>query len=211
LPSVTDEAPAIIAATPVDRAEMLNMAIATQISEQAYRELALNEPDRFWELWDGAPVEKPQMSMRHNAVAAYLGAALIGQLDRREYRVTINGDRARISSRSYYIPDVIVIPAAYQERFEADPWALGTYADPLPLVVEVWSPSTGHYDLTTKLEGYRARGDLEVWLIHPVEGTLTAWRKQPDGNYAEEVFRGGLVPVASLPGVTIDLDALLFG
>jgi Uma2 family endonuclease len=195
----------------VDRAEMLNMTVATQISEQAYRELALNEPDRYWELWDGALVEKPQMSMRHNAVAAYLGAALIGQLDRGEYRVTINGDRARISSRSHYIPDVMVIPAAYQERLEDDPWALGTYADPLPLVVEVWSPSTGRYDLTGKLEAYRARGDLEVWLIHPVDGTLTAWRKQPDGNYAEAVFRGGIVPVASLPGVAIDPNALVHG
>ena len=187
------------------------MTVATQISEQAYRELALNEPDRFWELWDGVLVEKPQMSMRHNAVAVYLGVALIGQLDRSEYRVTINGDRARISSRSYYIPDVIVIPAAYQERLEDDPWALGAYVDPLPLVVEVWSPSTGHYDLTAKLEAYRARGDFEVWLIHPVEGTLTAWRKQPDGSYSEEIFRGGIVAVASLPGVTIDLDALVHG
>ena len=187
------------------------MATATQISEQAYLGIALNEPDRFWELWDGVLVEKPQMSMRHNAVAVYLVIALANQLDRRAYRVSVNGDRARISSRSYYIPDVMVIPAAYQERLEDDPWALGTYADPLPLVVEVWSPSTGHYDLTGKLAGYRARGDLEVWLIHPVEGTLTAWRKQPDGSYADAVFRGGMVPVASLPGVTIDLDVLLDG
>lgn len=185
------------------------MVTVTRIGEQAYRELALNEPDRFWELWDGVPVEKPQMSMRHNAVGFYLGVALANQLNRSDYRITVNGDRARISSRSYYIPDVIVIPAAYQLAPEADPWALGAYAEPLPLVVEIWSPSTGNYDQTTKLAGYRARGDLEIWLLHPVEGTLTAWRKQADGNDAEETYRGGIVPITSLPGIAIDLDALL--
>jgi hypothetical protein len=40
---------------------------------------------------------------------------------------------------------------------------------------------------------------------------LTAWRSQPDGSYVEETFRGGVVSVASLPGVVIDFDALLGG
>ena len=78
-------------------------------------------------------------------------------------------------------------------------------------MVEVWSPSTGAYDVETKLQGYRERGDAEIWFIHPYERTLTAWRRQPDGSYAEETYRGGLVPVASLPGVVIDFDALLDG
>ena len=37
------------------------------------------------------------------------------------YRVNINGGRARLSPRSYYIPDVVVIPAAYKMPFEDDP------------------------------------------------------------------------------------------
>jgi Uma2 family endonuclease len=187
------------------------MVTVTHISEQEYRELALNEPDRFWELWDGGLVEKPQMTMRHNAVAFRLGFFLQSQLDWSDYRVNVNGDRARVSSRSYYIPDVIVIPVSYQLVLEDDPLVLGSYHDPLPLVVEVWSPSTGPYDRTTKLAGYRARGDLEVWFIHPVEGTLTVWRRLPDGSYTEETYQGGAVPVQSLPGVVIDLDALLTG
>jgi Uma2 family endonuclease len=187
------------------------MATTTPISEHEYRELALNDPDRNWELWDGVPVEKPWMSIKHNDVAFYLGLALANQLDRRVYRVNVNGDRARISPRAYYIPDVIVIPAAYQRSFDHDPRALGVDAKPLPLVAEVWSPTTGHYDVATKLEGYRERGDLEIWFIHPYERTLTAWRRQPDGSYTEEFYRSGVVPVASLPGVTIDLDVLLDG
>jgi Uma2 family endonuclease len=157
------------------------------------------------------PREKPLMSMKYEDVASYLGAALIAQLDRRYFRVNINGGRARLSSRSYYIPDVVVIPAAYKTPFEDDPQAFNAFAEPLPLVVEVWSPSTRHYDVETKVQGYRERGDAEIWFIHPYERTLTAWRRQPDGTYREDLYRGGLISVVSLPGVTIDFDALLDG
>lgn len=88
---------------------------------------------------------------------------------------------------------------------------LEVYDQPLPLVVDVWSRSTGAYDVTEKLAVYQQRGDLEIWSIHPYERTLTAWRRQPDGSYEEAIFRGGVVPVVSLPGVTIDLDTLLDG
>ncbi len=95
--------------------------------------------------------------------------------------------------------------------FANDPRAFNAFAEPLPLVVEVWSPSTGAYDFEAKRQGYRERGDPEIWFIQPYERTLTAWRRQPDGSYTEETHRGGPVPVASLPGVVIDLDALLDG
>jgi Uma2 family endonuclease len=76
-------------------------------------------------------------------------------------------------------------------------------------VVEVWSPTTGNYDLETKLGEYQRRGDREIWLIHPYDRTLTTWRRQPDGSYAESHHdHGGTVQPTALPGVTIDLDAL---
>ena len=84
-------------------------------------------------------------------------------------------------------------------------------------MVEVWSRSTGAYDVETKLQGYRERGDAEIWLIQPYERTLTAWRRQPDGSYAEETYRDGRggrfvpSPGVPFPGVVIDLDALLDG
>jgi Uma2 family endonuclease len=190
---------------------MLIMAIVNRISEQAYRELALNDPDALWELWDGVLVEKPLMSMKHDNVSFYLAFALANQLDRGAYRVNVNGGKTRHTPRNYFIPDVVVIPAALQLPFEDDPRAFNAFAEPLPLVVEVWSPSTGAYDVATKLRGYRERGDAEIWFIHPYERTLTAWRRQPDGTYREDLYRGGLISVVSLPGVTIDFDALLDG
>ena len=185
------------------------MVVANHISEQEYQELALNDPDHVWELWDGVPREKPLMSMKHEDVSFLLGHLLQGQLDWAAYRVNVNGGKTRSSPRTYFIPDVVVIPAVLQLPFEDDPRALNAFADPLPLVVEVWSRTTGAYDFATKLQAYRARGDAEIWFIHPYERTLTTWRRQADGGYVEETYRGGPVPVASLPGVSIDLDALM--
>jgi Uma2 family endonuclease len=188
--------------------EPLIMATTTTtISEQEFRELVLSDEDRFWELWDGVPVEKPAMSFLHNGVSFYLGATVANQLDWREYRVTVQGDRARVAPRSFFIPDVMVIPAAYQEPLE--PLDLGLYADPLPFVAEIWSPSTGRYDIAAKLPRYRERGDLEIWYVHPYERTVTVWRRQADGSDTEDVYTEGIVAILSLPGVVIDLDTQL--
>ncbi len=187
------------------------MAVVNTISEQEYRELALNDTDHLWELWDGEPREKPLMSVWHDGVASYLGHLLQSQLDRREYWVNVNGGKARLSPRNYFIPDVVVIPRAYIEPFRGDPRAFNAWPEPLPLVVEVWSPSTGKYDFETKLAGYRARGDTEIWYIHPYDRTLMIWRRGENGSYAETIVGGGVVTVASLPGVRIDLEALLDG
>ncbi|MGH2615151.1 MAG: Uma2 family endonuclease [Thermomicrobiales bacterium] len=187
------------------------MAIATRISNAAYERLALAEPDRKWELWDGHPREKPGMTYAHNRAAAELGFTLRLQLNRDEYEVRVDAGRVHRPGATYFIPDVFVFPVAYvTPRLRRDD-VLEVYDRPLPLVVEVWSRSTGDYDLTEKLAVYQQRGDLEIWFIQPYERTLIARRRQPDGSYTEELYRGGIVPVASLPGVSIDLDALLDG
>jgi Uma2 family endonuclease len=187
------------------------MATTTTLSEQAYRDLALSDPDHLWELWDGVPVEKPLMSVMHDDVAFQLGRLLQNQLDRNVFRVNVNGGKTRYTARNYFIPDVAVIPAALVMPLRRDPGAFNAFAEPLPLVVEIWSRTTGDYDIAAKLPVYRQRGDLEIWFIQPYERTLTTWRKQPAGTYAEEVYGGGIAPVAALPDVAIDLDALLDG
>jgi Uma2 family endonuclease len=110
---------------------------------------------------------------------------------------------------NYRIPDVCVVPLhLVAQRRQDRPTALEIYEEPMPLVVEVWSPSTGEYDVDQKLKEYQQRGDLEIWRLHPYERTLTAWVRQPDGSYAETLYAGGVVRPAHLPGVAIDLDAL---
>jgi Uma2 family endonuclease len=179
------------------------------ISEETYERVALEDSDGKWELHCGRLRSKPGMTARHNYIGDRLAFRLQQQLPLDQYRVS--GDRAhvRISETRTYIPDVAVIPIPLVERMEREqPTQLEVHREPLPLVVEVWSPSTGTEDLTEKLPGYQQRGDAEIWLLRAQERTLRAYVRQPDGTYIEHVYHGGLVRPAALPNVAIDLDEL---
>jgi len=178
------------------------------VSEHTFETLALVDPEGQWELHHGQPRKKPPMSIAHNRLTMRLTRQLLRQLDEDEYDVRTNLGRVRRAEETYYIPDVSVIPVAATTSLPTPPDALEVFREPLPLVVEIWSPSTGAYDIDAKIPEYQRRGDREIWRLHPYERTLLAWRRQDDGTYVVTDYRGGSVSVLSLPGVTIDLDAL---
>jgi len=177
------------------------------VTEQTFRKIALEDPEGHWELYCGHLRRKPGMTAEHNDVMNLLASQLWRQLESQEYRVRTNSGHVRRSAENYFIPDVYVVPTE-QVRLQRGTGALETFEGPLPLVVEVWSLSTGQYDVDTKLPEYQHRGDLEIWRIHPLERTLVAWRRQADGTYRESQYAGGTVHPVALPGVVIDLDAL---
>jgi Uma2 family endonuclease len=178
------------------------------VSEERYIQLALEDPEGKWELIDGCPRRKPAMTWEHNHIARELTFLLNLQLDRTAYEVVHDSGRVRRSARNYFVPDVYVVSMELVRRSFPQPGMLESYGEPLPLVVEVWSPSTGDYDVMEKLDEYKRRGDREIWLIHPYERRLTAWRLQPDGSYTETPFTGGTVQPVALPSVTVNLDTL---
>jgi Uma2 family endonuclease len=177
------------------------------VSEQTFKQVALEDPEGHWELHCGHLRQKPGMSFEHNDIMINLALQLGTQLDRAEFRVRCNAGHVQRASVSFYIPDVFVMPIDLA-RTQMGTRALEVYGSPLPLVVEIWSPSTGGYDVRAKLAEYKLRGDLEIWLIHPYEHTLTAWQRQPDGSYSETKHDEGIIEPVALPGVTIDFDAL---
>ena len=181
---------------------------AVELSEEEYRRFALGDGQGRWELVEGRLREKPPMSAAHGDVMSDLGRQLLLQLDRDHYRVRFNHARLRRTNRDYYVPDLAVIPALLARALRERPNLLDAFSAPLPLVVEIWSPSTGDYDVDTKIPEYQRRGDLEIWRLHPNERTLITWRRQSDGTYEERVYAAGQVVPVALPGVTIDLDAL---
>ena len=182
------------------------MAVEQRISEEAYQQFVLSGVEGGWELHDGRLVEKPGMAFRHGQIPMLLGHFLLSQLDRDAYAV-VSELRVRRSLATVLMPDLMVVPAAYSQEIRDRP-VLAIFSDPLPLVVEVWSPSTGDYDVDARVPVYQQRGDLEIWRIHPYEQTLTSWQRQPDGSHEETIHREGTITPVALPGVTIDLETL---
>ncbi len=132
----------------------------TEVTAEEYERIVLDDPGVTWELHRGRLREKPGMSVSHNRTIVRLSSQLLRQLDEGAFEVRINLARVRRDDDSYYVPDVFVVPAAAVAAIEDRPGVLEAYPDPLPLVVEVWSPSTGGYDVNTKLPEYRRRGDV---------------------------------------------------
>ena len=180
-----------------------------RMTAEEYERLVLAEPDEKWELECGRPRRKPPMTWEHNQTGRRLVRRLGAQLDEEEWVIGHDDGRARWGdARRYYIPDVFVAPKDMARRLFTRPGMVEAYPDPLPLAVEVWSPSIGDYDVDKKLGQYQERGDLEIWRLHPYERTLTTWRKQPDGSYVQTMYTGGIVRPVALPNVAIDLDTL---
>ena len=178
------------------------------VAERTFEEIALDDPDVRWELHGGMLREKPGVSEEYSRLYSELAYVLRRQLDPADYVVKTNGPHLRTLDGSHYIPDVVVITASVARAKRGRVGRLETYETPLPLVVEIWSPSTGDRDMADKIPGYRARGDQEIWRLHPYDESLRIWRREPDGSYREEERSSGVVEILSLPGVRIDLDAL---
>jgi Uma2 family endonuclease len=187
------------------------MRTAMPVSEATYLRLVDEDQESNWELHCGRLWSKQPMTWEHSDIYGHLGVLIQTQLSRREFVVKFNAGHVRRSETEYYVPDLIVIPREMARRLFAVPGTVEVYREPLPLVVEVWSPSTGRLDVREKLPEYQRRGDAEIWLIHPYQRTLTAWVRQPDGSYSECRYAGGVVRPSALPGVTIDLDELFNG
>lgn len=176
------------------------------VTMETYERLALEDPDSRWELVGGTVERKPGITTGHNDVIDALQFTLMQQLPRSEWVIRPGTSRVQIPNGNVRIPDLFVVARTVKMTRRRD--NLEVYVEPLPLIVEVWSPSTGREDRVSKVPEYQARGDLEIWLLHPFRQRLTAHRRHPDGTYAEQVLTSGMITPVALPDVTIDIAAL---
>jgi Uma2 family endonuclease len=79
-------------------------------------------------------------------------------------------------------------------------------------VAEVLSPSTASYDQTVKLAAYERAGVREVWLVHPIDLTLTIYRLEGDcyGRAKVQELKGRTA-LTAVGDVTVDWDEVLAG
>jgi Uma2 family endonuclease len=69
-------------------------------------------------------------------------------------------------------------------------------------VLEVLSPSSARHDQIRKRAVYERAGVAEFWILHPVDGVLTIYRRGPAGTFAppEIVESSGRIELSSVPG-----------
>ena len=79
------------------------------VTERTYEAIALEDPDRKWELHLGRLREKPAMTWKHNTGSFELAFQLRRQLDPTRYHVVHDSGRLRRQDETYYIPDVFVV------------------------------------------------------------------------------------------------------
>jgi Uma2 family endonuclease len=124
---------------------------ASPMSATAYERFALEDSEEQWELWRGFPRKKPGMTWNHGDAAYVLGFLLGQQVNWSQYRIRVNAGHLYLPAETYYIPDVLVVPIELGQSLEGHPNKLEVFREPLPLVVEIWSPSTGDYDMHAKI------------------------------------------------------------
>jgi len=168
----------------------------------------LEETDGRSELYDGELREKPPMSVDHNQSVWELLRQLLPQLPPSIYQLRSNGGHLAVPGTNSFVPDLFVLPVETLARMTPEQRRFERYADPMPFVVEIWSPSTGSYAVDRKIPGYQVRGDLEIWRIRPFDRTVQIWRRQAKGGYAESLHLEGIVTLHALPQVRIDLEPL---
>ena len=178
------------------------------VSLEEYQHLAEADHGGRWEYVCGEPRRKPDVTTEHRGAINVLDHMMQRQLDINEFEVCRNDGRLRAPGGNYRVPDLFVVPRALVQRLLARPRTFEVYDDPMPLVVEVWSPSTGGSDFTDKLAEYQQRHDQEIWHLHPYRRTVTVWRLQPDGSYHETTHTDGILRPAALPDVQIDVGRL---
>ena len=177
--------------------------------DRMLEELMSTERGRFLEVHRGLLREKPtDLSEGHTIGVERVVYQLVPHLDPARYAVRSTSGRVRRGNETGYVPDVYVVPRAAPSSLRKASQRFEIFDEPLALVIEIWSPSTGGYDVAEKLPEYMHWGDHEIWFVHPVELTLTVWRRRDDGTYAESVHGGGRLELSAVPRVVVDLDAL---
>ncbi|MCU0754974.1 MAG: Uma2 family endonuclease [Xanthomonadales bacterium] len=169
-----------------------------------------------WQLLDGKAHAMAPPLIKHQRVVIELGRQLANQLLGKPCSALVapvgvalpKPGAAQARSRSERIdtvfePDVVVV---------CDPTKIGErYIRGAPdFVVEVLSPSSAAFDQIDKRRRYGQAGVRELWLIDIDAGLITVWRQNgedfgaPEFRYAE-----GVIEVAALPGIALELDFLL--
>ncbi len=135
--------------------------------------------DRDWELHRGELVEMPRPRRKHGIVSVEIGYRLRTWLKTHRIGYVAGNDSGVILG---YDPPTVVGPdVAYYTDADSYEDAPEKWGDTAPvLAVEVLSPTNKPSEVETKVELYLEAGTQLVWVVDPVERTVSVHRSNRD-------------------------------
>lgn len=166
-------------------------------------EIGLLPPDARVELIDGEILDMPPIGKDHESVVDQLNYLFVRAVDDLAI-VRVQGS-VRLGSMSMPQPDITLLkprPDFYRSRRAMESDVL--------LVIEV-SESTLRFDRDVKVPLYARHGIPEVWIVDLQHDRLHFFRSLHAGEYRDvsSTSAPGVMPVAALPQVSVDLARLL--
>ena len=125
-----------------------------------------DSPERY-ELFEGMLVMAPPPDGSHQSIQSWIVHQLWKFAENAGGQVLGSPTGVQIGSATVFEPDVLYL-APHQASLLEQRGVRGAPA----LVVEISSPSTRRYDLSTKLPAYLEAGVQEVWIVDPVAKTV---------------------------------------
>jgi Uma2 family endonuclease len=175
--------------------------------DQYYRmaEVGLLTPDERVELIDGVIIDMAPIGSRHAGTTSQVGELLLNALGSRA--ILRSQSPIRFGSTSEPQPDLAVLKRRHDYYKAAHPMA-----DDALLLVAV-SDTSARYDVEVKVPLYARYRIPEVWVVDLTQGLLHTYRRPEGGVYADTsaLAEPGLVTLAALPGVEVDLTGILRG
>lgn len=168
--------------------------------------------DQRYELIDGTAFPMALTSnWRHQELVGEIYVQLRNQLVGKPCRPAIapldvrlpKGDEADERVDTVVQPDVLIV--CHGERIDRR----GVRGAP-SFVLEVLSPSSASHDQIRKRRVYERSGVAEYWILHPVDGVLTIYRRSSEVSFAppEIVEASGVIELSSVPGVSVDFGGM---
>ncbi|HEY8508436.1 MAG TPA: Uma2 family endonuclease [Steroidobacteraceae bacterium] len=160
-------------------------------------------PEARVELIEGEIIDMPPTGPRHDGTVMQLTMLLYHAIGN---RALIKGQGVIfLSDISAPQPDVALLKPRPDFYKTSHPTASDTC-----LIVEV-SDSRLRYDLQRKVPLYARHNAPEVWVVDVKGGELHVFRSPEAGAYADKrsIREPGVIELAALPGVRVDLTGLL--
>jgi Uma2 family endonuclease len=165
------------------------------------------------ELIDGTAYirEPPAPTWSHQMIVSELHRQIATALDHKPCRVCLAPSDIRLpkSTEEDDQVDTVVQPDLFIVSNLNNVDARGLRGAP-DWLAEVLSPSTAKHDQFTKLPAYERAGVREVWLINPLDRTLSIYLLET-GRYANPTVLAlkGRTQLTAIDGVTVDWDRVL--